>query len=230
MASVTGVLTPDGTLTLDIDEGRIAAVEIRGVHPNLEANVRRHLAIEPGRVFLRSDVEAGMNRVREEIPFLHADHARRAEVEQLRYERGGTEVHRDPEPFARREREGRIVGENGGFPLRHVEGAVCLRAGVAGEAPSRGDLVGGEDALLLGGDGQSARQNPNLTPAAAPAPAAGKLDPVGEEYLLKRRAGRDFQDPAERLELDADPAHFSVKSSERFIFSYRRRRPALSPS
>ena len=77
MATLSAALSPDGTLTVTIDEGRLEAVEIRGVDPGLEPEVRRLLGIEPGRVFLASDLEGAAARVQRWLPFLKPDKARR---------------------------------------------------------------------------------------------------------------------------------------------------------
>jgi hypothetical protein len=73
MARLEGALLSDGTLKLDVDEGRIDSFEIRGVEPALEAKVRKRLGVEAGEVFLASDLDHGMKRVHEEFPFLSRD-------------------------------------------------------------------------------------------------------------------------------------------------------------
>jgi len=84
MSSVRGALTPDGTLTLDVDEGKLAAIELHGVGKDLDAGVRKRLGLMPGDVFVIADLERGIKRVREEYPFLRkeeADHWTRARPE-----------------------------------------------------------------------------------------------------------------------------------------------------
>jgi hypothetical protein len=73
MASLKGVLTPDGALTLDVDEGRIGSVELFGVAREVEPGVRRRLGLEPGHVFFAPDLENGLKRLKDEYPFLRRD-------------------------------------------------------------------------------------------------------------------------------------------------------------
>jgi hypothetical protein len=70
MASLKGTFSPDGTLTLDVDEGRITELQLHGVAPNIEAGVRKRLGLEPGQVFVASDLEHGLKRVKDFYPFL----------------------------------------------------------------------------------------------------------------------------------------------------------------
>jgi len=84
MASLTGTLTPDGALTLDVDEGRIASVDLHGVAPEIEPSVRKRLGLEPGQPFVASDLEHAVKRLRDFYPFLRkqeADRWTRAEPE-----------------------------------------------------------------------------------------------------------------------------------------------------
>jgi hypothetical protein len=73
MASLSAELAPDGTLSVRIDEGRLEAIEIRGVSPRLEGEVRRRLQIPAGAVFDSGELEGALGRVRAAFPFLDRD-------------------------------------------------------------------------------------------------------------------------------------------------------------
>jgi hypothetical protein len=73
MATLSAELGPDGTLTVQVDEGRVRAVEIRGVSPRIEGEVRRLLDVQPGAVFDGDDLGGALRRVREALPFLGPD-------------------------------------------------------------------------------------------------------------------------------------------------------------
>jgi hypothetical protein len=90
MASLGAELRPDGTLVVRVDEGHIAAVELRGVEPAVAPQVLRLLDLPPGRTFVRSELEGGMDRVRAALPFLRTDRAARvpATERQVIEERG----------------------------------------------------------------------------------------------------------------------------------------------
>jgi hypothetical protein len=83
MAGLSADFAADGTLTLDVDEGVVEAVEIRGVHPDLLAEVRARLALEPGRVFVAKDLDKGLERVHDRWPQLHPDGDHSAEAPEL---------------------------------------------------------------------------------------------------------------------------------------------------
>lgn len=89
MASLQAQLTPDGVLTLEIDEGRLESLELHGVPEGMKAQVLAELDLEPGRVFTEADVEAALRRVTRRFPFLEEgeagprrDPARRKVVEE----------------------------------------------------------------------------------------------------------------------------------------------------
>jgi hypothetical protein len=69
-ASLRASLQADGTLTVDIEEGRLQAVSIRGVESEIVARVRDLVAIKAGDIFFRADLDAAFARVRREFPFL----------------------------------------------------------------------------------------------------------------------------------------------------------------
>jgi hypothetical protein len=70
LARFEGELSTDGTLTLRVDEGRLEALEVEGVEPHVEAEVRRLIGVKPGEVFLVDEVEQGVRRVQQKLPFL----------------------------------------------------------------------------------------------------------------------------------------------------------------
>ncbi len=70
MASVGARLSPDGSLTVEVDEGRIESVRLVGPVPSVDREVAEVLDLSPGRTFLEADVEAGIERVRKAYPFL----------------------------------------------------------------------------------------------------------------------------------------------------------------
>jgi hypothetical protein len=73
MASLSATLGPDGTLTLVVDEGRIGRIDVRGVAPGLEGEVRRRLDLHEGRPFVEDELTEGWRRVHDALPFLQQD-------------------------------------------------------------------------------------------------------------------------------------------------------------
>src|SRR5204862_482390 len=51
MSTLAAELSADGTLIVRVDEGRIQALELRGLSPRIEGEVRRQLDLRPGAVF-----------------------------------------------------------------------------------------------------------------------------------------------------------------------------------
>jgi hypothetical protein len=70
MATVTAECSPQGTLSLKLDEGRIDDVRISGIPASLANPVRESLSLSAGYVFLDTDVIAAMKRVERDFPFL----------------------------------------------------------------------------------------------------------------------------------------------------------------
>jgi hypothetical protein len=73
MATITADLTGEGTLTVKVDEGKIARIELTGVEPRIAAEVQQLLGLAPGQPYLRDDVESSVDRIRGRFPFLRAD-------------------------------------------------------------------------------------------------------------------------------------------------------------
>ncbi|HYO73874.1 MAG TPA: hypothetical protein VEU33_48185 [Archangium sp.] len=70
LANLDATLTPEGQLRLRVDEGKVEAVEVRGVEEDVAARVREVMGIKPGDVLLRSDLRRAEDRVEQEMPFL----------------------------------------------------------------------------------------------------------------------------------------------------------------
>jgi hypothetical protein len=70
LSRLSAELASDGTLTVRIDEGKITRLEIRGVAPRLEPQVRTLLGIQPGESFVESDLDDSLDRIEHEFPFL----------------------------------------------------------------------------------------------------------------------------------------------------------------
>jgi hypothetical protein len=72
LASVSASVV-EGTLTFQVDEGKLAGVDVTGVAPELQAQVTELLALKVGAPFLEEDFRAGVHRVQARFPFLEAD-------------------------------------------------------------------------------------------------------------------------------------------------------------
>ncbi|MGE6758614.1 hypothetical protein ACQKGO_11415 [Corallococcus interemptor] len=72
LATVSATLSPEGQLTLTVDEGQLESVEVRGVDEAMATRVREALGLEPGDVFLRSDGRRAVERMESRLPFLRA--------------------------------------------------------------------------------------------------------------------------------------------------------------
>jgi hypothetical protein len=111
MASLEGELSTDGTLTLHVDEGHLEGLDLQGVDPAVEPQVRKILGIKPGDVFLLDDVREGVKRVRRTLPFLEpeSDGERRRSMPQVAEERleGGRLKYRTVEGSAKKARKHR---------------------------------------------------------------------------------------------------------------------------
>jgi len=70
MATARAELSADGALTIEIDEGRIDSVELRGLDPVVVPKVAELLGLRPGQIFLRSELTYGLQRVRQSFVFL----------------------------------------------------------------------------------------------------------------------------------------------------------------
>lgn len=92
MTRMSGALAGDGTLTLDLDEGRLGEIRLVGPHPSLHRAVLRALDLEPGRTLYEPELADAVQRVQKELPILKASlepHPTRAEPSVTITERDG---------------------------------------------------------------------------------------------------------------------------------------------
>lgn len=80
LARLGGELTPAGDLTIDVDEGRVGRIELRGVDARIAREVDAELGIRPGDVFSSGELYAGLERVERRWPFLRPDRSRRRSI------------------------------------------------------------------------------------------------------------------------------------------------------
>jgi len=92
LATLTATLHPDGRLEVTLDEGRIEAVDVEGVEPDMAPHVREALGVEPGDIFLRSDMSRAVKRLELRQPHLRVDgverNKRRARIVEERRDDG----------------------------------------------------------------------------------------------------------------------------------------------
>jgi hypothetical protein len=81
MAALAAELSGDGVFTVHVDEGRLEAVEVRGVAPRLEPKVRARLDLRLGRPFQASELDQALGRVQAAFPFLRRGRASGAAAE-----------------------------------------------------------------------------------------------------------------------------------------------------
>jgi len=77
LARLHGELTPAGELLVDVDEGRVGGVEVRGVDAHIAREVEAELGIRRGDVFSTGELYNGLERVQRRWPFLRPDRGRR---------------------------------------------------------------------------------------------------------------------------------------------------------
>ena len=94
LARLQGKLTPEGVLQLDLDEGHLGRVEVRGVDSHIASEVAAELGLQRGEVFSTGELSSALERVQRRWPFLRADRQARSAppVPTLRLEQrpGGT--------------------------------------------------------------------------------------------------------------------------------------------
>ncbi|MFL5396123.1 MAG: hypothetical protein ACJ79G_25090 [Myxococcales bacterium] len=73
LARLEGNLSPSGILQIDVDEGRLSAVEVRGLDAGLARDVTLELGLVRGDVFSTGELSSGLERVERRWPFLRAD-------------------------------------------------------------------------------------------------------------------------------------------------------------
>src|SRR5205823_867431 len=72
-----GELTAAGELLIEVDEGHIGAIEIRGLEAGFAREVKRELALERGDVFSSGELYTALDRVQRKWPFVRADRRKR---------------------------------------------------------------------------------------------------------------------------------------------------------
>ncbi|RJS16627.1 hypothetical protein DRW03_30030 [Corallococcus sp. H22C18031201] len=70
LADLTADLDAQGRLRVQVDEGRLEEVDVRGVDADTAAQVREALGLNKGDVFLRSDARRAARRLESRLPFL----------------------------------------------------------------------------------------------------------------------------------------------------------------
>src|SRR6266852_5222725 len=77
LARLAGELTPAGELLVDVDEGRVGGIEVRGIDAHLAREVEMELGIRRGDVFSSGELYSALERVQRRWPFLRPDRRRR---------------------------------------------------------------------------------------------------------------------------------------------------------
>ena len=73
LARLEGELTPAGDLLVDVDEGRVGGIEVRGLDAHLARQVETVLGIRRGDVFSSGELYSALERVQRRWPFLRPD-------------------------------------------------------------------------------------------------------------------------------------------------------------
>ncbi len=109
LASLDATLTPEGQLRLTVEEGKVEAVEVRGVDEDVAARVREVMGIKPGDILLRSDLRRAEGRLEQEMPFLSLWNVETLPRPATRFEEereeGGGRRYRPVEEETRREKK-----------------------------------------------------------------------------------------------------------------------------
>jgi hypothetical protein len=78
LARLQGELTPGGDLIVDLDEGHLGRIEVRGVDPHLVREVEEELGVRRGDVFSSGELYSSLERIERRWPFLRADYGSHA--------------------------------------------------------------------------------------------------------------------------------------------------------
>lgn len=70
LASLTATLHPDGRLEVTVDEGHIEGIDVEGMDADQAPRIREALGIQPGDIFLRSDMVRAVARLEATLPYL----------------------------------------------------------------------------------------------------------------------------------------------------------------
>jgi hypothetical protein len=97
LARIEGELTAAGDLLVNVDEGRIGNIEVRGVDAHLVHAVRNELGIRRGDIFSSGELYSALDRIRRRWPFLKPDrraaHASSGPALRLDPRDGGIQFH-----------------------------------------------------------------------------------------------------------------------------------------
>ncbi|MFL5276146.1 MAG: hypothetical protein ACJ79T_06725 [Myxococcales bacterium] len=102
LARLEGNLSPSGILQIDVDEGRLSGVEVRGLDAGLARDVTLELGLVRGDVFSTGELSSALERVERRWPFLRADRKssrRRSTSTEIRIDAlpdGGAEFRSEP--------------------------------------------------------------------------------------------------------------------------------------
>ena len=77
LARLEGELTAAGEILIEVDEGHVGGVEVRGLEARLAGEVRVELGIQRGDVFSSGELHSALERVQRRWPFVRADRRRR---------------------------------------------------------------------------------------------------------------------------------------------------------
>ena len=103
LARLTGELTAAGEILIEVDEGHVGGVEVRGLEARLASEVRGELGLQRGDVFSSGELHSALERVQRRWPFVRADRRRRrsspAPVLRLEERDGGGVKFRSELPF-----------------------------------------------------------------------------------------------------------------------------------
>ncbi len=103
LARLEGELTPAGEILIEVDEGHVGAVEVRGLDAHFAREVRAELGIRRGDVFSSGELYSALERVQRKWPFVRTDRRSRrspsAPVIRLEQRPDGGVKFRSAQPF-----------------------------------------------------------------------------------------------------------------------------------
>ncbi|HEX4384810.1 MAG TPA: hypothetical protein VH083_17755, partial [Myxococcales bacterium] len=71
LASVEGDVTPAGEFLVEVDEGRVGRIEVRGVDEHLKGEIEAELGLRPGDILSSGELYTALQRIQHRWPFLH---------------------------------------------------------------------------------------------------------------------------------------------------------------
>ena len=75
LARIEGEVTSSGELLVDVDEGHVGRVEVRGVSDSLKSEIVAELGLHAGDVLSSGELHSALERIQRRWPFLHAQNA-----------------------------------------------------------------------------------------------------------------------------------------------------------